>query len=314
MALLLGGCSGSGGKRAEDEAADVGVGSGPRLRIAMITHSGPGDAFWDIVRKGAEAAAAKDDVELLYSADPDGGEQAQLVRTAVDQRVDGVVVTFAKPDALRDVVRQAVAARIPVVSVNSGAAESARLGAVAHFGQDEVVAGEAAGRELRRIGARRAVCVVHEQGNVGLEGRCAGAARTFGGPMENLYVQGTTMPQVRSSLTAKLQADSAVDGVLTLGAPFAATAVQSVKEAGSSAGIGTFDMSRDLISSIRDGAVAFAVDQQPWLQGYLAVDALWLLKVNGNVIGGGRPVLTGPAVVTRANADTVAPFAARGTR
>ncbi|WP_308210148.1 substrate-binding domain-containing protein [Actinomadura madurae] len=155
---------------------------------------------------------------------------------------------------------------------------------------------------------------MHEQGNVGLEDRCAGAKKTFGGDLQNLFVQGTNMPEVKSSITAKLQADKSIDGILTLGAPFAATAVDSVKETGSKAKIGTFDLNKDLISSITSGAIQFAVDQQPYLQGYEAVDELWLLKNNGNVLGGGRPVLTGPAIVTKENAAQLEAFANRGTR
>jgi simple sugar transport system substrate-binding protein len=311
--LALAGCSSEGGKQAEEQAGQAATG-GPRLKIAMVTHSGPGDTFWDIVQKGAQAAAAKDNVELLYAADPDGGKQAQLVRSYIDQKVDGIIVTFAKPDALKDVVAQATAAKIPVVSINSGADVSAKLGALVHFGQDETVAGEAAGREMARLGAKRAICVIHEQGNVGLEDRCAGAKKTFGGQLENLFVPGTNMPQVKSSITAKLQADKDIDGILTLGAPFAATAVESAKETSSSAKVGTFDMNKDLIASIKDGSIHFAVDQQPYLQGYQAVDELWLLKTNGNVMGGGQPVLTGPAIVTKENAAQIEPFAVRGTR
>lgn len=308
--LALGACSSEGGKESE-EAPE---GAGPRLEIAMVTHSAPGDTFWDIVQKGAKAAAAKDNVEFLYSADPDGGKQAQLVQAAIDKKVDGIIVTLAKPDAMKDVLARATAAKIPVVSINSGQDESAKLGAIAHFGQDESIAGEAAGAEMARIGSKKALCVIHEQGNVGLEDRCAGAKKTFGGEMENLFVQGSNMPDVKSSITAKLQSDKSIDGILTLGAPFAATAVDSVKETGSEAKVGTFDLNKDLIASINSGAIEFAVDQQPYLQGYEAVDQLWLLKTNGNVLGGGRPVLTGPAIVTKENAGALAEFANRGTR
>ncbi|TYK45894.1 substrate-binding domain-containing protein [Actinomadura decatromicini] len=308
--LALAACSSEGGKKAEKGTE----GAGPRLKIAMVTHSGAGDTFWDIVQKGARAAAAKDNTEFLYSADPDGGKQAQLVQAAIDKKVDGIIVTLAKPDAMKDALARAAAAKIPVVSINSGAGESAKLGAVAHFGQDEAIAGEAAGAEMARIGAKKALCVIHEQGNVGLEDRCAGAKKTFGGDLQNLFVPGTNMPEVKSSITAKLQADKSIDGILTLGAPFAATAVDSVKETNAKAEIGTFDMNKDLIASIKSGDIQFAVDQQPYLQGYEAVDQLWLLKNNGNVLGGGRPVLTGPAIVTKANAAALEAFATRGTR
>ena len=311
--LALSACSSSGGKKAE-EAAGAGGAKTERMTVAMVTHSGPGDTFWDIVQKGAKAAAAKSNVEFLYSADPDGGKQAQLVQAAIDKKVDGIIVTFAKPDALKDVVARAVAAKIPVVSINSGADVSARYGAVAHFGQDETVAGEAAGRELTKIGSKRALCVIHEQGNVGLEDRCAGAKKTFGGEMENLFVPGANMPQVKSAITAKLQTDKDIDGILTLGAPFAATAVDSVKETDSKAKVATFDMNKDLVAPLKDGTIQFAVDQQPYLQGYAAVDQLWLLKNNGNIVGGGRPVLTGPAIVTRETAAQIERFADRGTR
>ncbi|TDB90524.1 sugar ABC transporter substrate-binding protein [Actinomadura sp. 7K534] len=308
--LALSACSGSGGKEAEEDTG----GEGPRLEIAMVTHSAPGDTFWDIVQKGAQAAADKDDVEFLYSADPDGGKQAQLVQAAIDKKVDGIIVTLAKPDAMKDVLARAAAANIPVVSINSGQEESAGLGALAHFGQDESIAGEAAGTELGEIGAKKALCVIHEQGNVGLEARCDGARKTFDGDLENLFVQGSNMPDVKSSITAKLQSDKGIDGILTLGAPFAATAVDSVKEAGSEARIGTFDLNKDLIALLKAGDIEFAVDQQPYLQGYEAVEALWLLKRNGNVLGGGRPVLTGPAIVTKDNAAELEEFANRGTR
>jgi ABC-type sugar transport system substrate-binding protein len=308
--LVLSACSSSGGKKAEDRAADA----GPRIKIAMVTHSAPGDAFWDIVQKGAKAAAAKDNVQFLYAADPDGGKQAQLVQSYIDQHVDGIVVTLAKPDALKDVVARAVQAKIPVVSINSGADVSAQLGALTHFGQDETVAGQAAGEQLNKAGIKKAICLIHEQGNVGLEARCAGAKKTFSGQLENLFVQGANMPQVKAAVTAKLQADKDIDGILALNAQIALTASDAAKDTGGKAKVATFDMNKDLIAAIKDGRIQFAVDQQPYLQGYEAVDELWLYRRNGDILGGGRPVLTGPAIVDKSNVDAVAPFADRGTR
>jgi simple sugar transport system substrate-binding protein len=122
------------------------------------------------------------------------------------------------------------------------------------------------------------------------------------------------MPSVESTITAKLQQDPAVDMVVTLGAPFALTAVQSVKTAGSKAKIGTFDTNAALVSAIESGDVQWAVDQQPYLQGYLAVDSLWLYLSNANVIGGGQATLTGPAFIDKSNIEAVAEYAKAGTR
>ncbi|URN10917.1 hypothetical protein LUW74_18960 [Actinomadura madurae] len=80
--LALSACSSEGGKKSEETPE----GAGPRLKIAMVTHSGAGDTFWDIVQKGAKAAAAKDNVEFLYSADPDGGKQASSSRPPSTRR------------------------------------------------------------------------------------------------------------------------------------------------------------------------------------------------------------------------------------
>ncbi|QYX76753.1 sugar ABC transporter substrate-binding protein [Streptomyces akebiae] len=317
-ALLIAGCSSdSGGKEAEEGGADASAGKAntPRMKVALVTHQAPGDTFWDIVRKGAQAAADKDNIELIYSADPNAGNQANLVQNAIDQKVDGIAITLAKPDAMKDVVAKATKAGIPVVGLNSGLSDWQNLGLMSFFGQDESVAGEAFGKRLNDVGAKKAVCVVQEQGNVGLEQRCAGVEKTFEGDTEILNVTGTDMPSVKSTISAKLKQDAAIDYVVALGAPYALTAVQSVADAGSKAKVATFDLNKELTDSIKSGDIQFAVDQQPYLQGYLAVDSMWLYKNNGNYSGGGEEaVLTGPAFVDAKNVDTIAKFAAKGTR
>src|SRR6185437_7797533 len=110
-------CSSTGGK---PQSNGGGMGSGtadtPRMVIAMITHEVPGDSFWDLVRKGAETAAKKDNIELRYSNDPEAPNQANLVQTAVDSGVKGIAVTLAKPDAMKPAVKAAAAKNIPVVA------------------------------------------------------------------------------------------------------------------------------------------------------------------------------------------------------
>jgi simple sugar transport system substrate-binding protein len=317
-ALTLAGCSSSsGGKKSEEGAANASAGKAttPRMTVALVTHQAPGDTFWDTVRKGAEAAAAKDNIKLIYSADPNAGNQANLVQTAIDQKVDGIAVTLAKPDAMKGVIGKADKAGIPVVGLNSGLSDWKQFNMLEFFGQDESVAGEAFGKKLNEVGAKHALCVIQEQGNVGLTQRCDGVEKTFDGKLDVQNVNGADKPSVKSTLTAKLKQDSSIDYVVTLGAPFALTAVQSVSDAGSKAKVATFDLNKELIKAVKSGDIQFAVDQQPYLQGYLAVDGLWLYKNNGNYSGGGeQPVLTGPAFVDKSNVDKIAEFAAKGTR
>ncbi|ARF77445.1 sugar ABC transporter substrate-binding protein [Kitasatospora albolonga] len=318
VVLAAAGCSSTGGKRAEERAAEAAEGRAavntPRWTFAMVTHSGDGDTFWDIVQKGAEQAAVKDNINFLYSHNDEGNQQAQLVQTAIDKKVDGLIVSLAKPDAMKAVVAKAVKAGIPVVTVNSGSAESKEFGALTHIGQDESIAGEAVGDELNERGRKKALCVLHEQGNVGHEQRCAGAKKTFDGTMQNLYVDGTNMPDVTASIEAKLQSDKSIDAVVTLGAPFADAAVQAKQTAGSKAEINTFDLNAKVATGLQTEKLGFAVDQQPYLQGYQAVDLLWLYRSNLNVLGGGQPVLTGPQIITADDADALADYTKRGTR
>ena len=319
LSLSLAGCSSTGGKRAEDarKAATAQGGAAvntPRWTFAMITHSGDGDTFWDIVQNGARQAARKDNIDFLYSHDDEAQQQAQLVDAAVDKKVDGIIVSLAKPDALKAAVLRAEKAGIPVITVNSGSAESKAFGALTHIGQDETVAGEAVGEELSKRGRKKVLCVLHEQGNVGHEQRCAGVAETFTGKVENLYVNGTNMPDVQSAIEAKLQADRSVDAVVTLGAPYADTAVKAKKDAGSKAEIDTFDLNASVAAELKNGTLGFAVDQQPYLQGYEAVDLLWLYKYNADALGGGKPVLTGPQIVTKDQAAALDEYTKRGTR
>ncbi|MEW2164529.1 sugar ABC transporter substrate-binding protein [Streptomyces sp. NPDC007084] len=319
LGLSLAGCSSTGGKRAED-ARKAAAAQGraavntPKWTFAMITHSGDGDTFWDIVQSGAKQAAVKDNINFLYSHDDEAQQQAQLVDAAIDKKVDGIIVTLAKPDAMKAAVARARKAGIPVITVNSGSAESKAFGALTHIGQDETIAGEAVGDELNKRGRKKALCVLHEQGNVGHEQRCAGIKKTFHGTVQNIYVQGTSMPDVQSSIGAKLQADHSIDSVVTLGAPFADTAVKARKDAGSKAEIDTFDLNAKVAAELKDGTLGFAVDQQPYLQGYEAVDLLWLYKYNADVLGGGKPVLTGPQIITKDQASELEQYADRGTR
>lgn len=309
-ALALAGCSSKGGRQTQEAAADT-----PRLKVALITHAPAGDTFWDIVRKGAEAAAAKDNIELMYSGDNDAGRQATLVDNAIDQKVDGIAVTLAKPDAMAGSVKRAIDAGIPVVALNTGSDHWAKMGVMSYFGTDEHLAGTAFGERLTKEGAKRALCVIQEQGNVALDTRCKSLKEAFKGTTENVFVNGADMTAVQSTLQAKLQSDKSIDYVATLGAPFALTALQSVEAAGSKAKVATFDTNAELVSKIKDGSIQFAVDQQPYLQGYLAIDSFWLYRTNGNFAGGGKePVLTGPAFIDKTNIESIAEYAAKGIR
>ncbi len=288
------------------------------LVFGMAVHSNPAeDAFWGVVEKGAKDAAATFGVELKSGGSSDPTEQSQLVETLIADNVDGIFVSLANPDALKDAVTKAVAAGIPVITINSGVDVYKELGALTHIGQTEFVAGQGAGEQFQAAGATKVLCVIHEEANIGLEQRCDGLADTFGGDVERFNVATTGVRDVVGTVSAiqnKLISDSATDGVLTLNPAIAMAARDAIAAAGGAQKLATFDLSPDVLAAIEAGEMLFAVDQQQYLQGYLPVVLLYLYKTNLNTVGGGLPVLTGPGFVDASNAAQVKDLAAKGTR
>jgi simple sugar transport system substrate-binding protein len=314
--IAVGACSSSGGKKAAEGNSGISAGKAdtPKITIAMVTHAAPGDTFWDIIRKGAQSAAAKDNVNLKYSSDPTSANQANLIQSAIDSKVDGIAVTLPDPPALIPAVQKAIAAGIPVVAFNAGIGSFEKSGALDYFGSDETVAGQTAGKRAATDGAKHVLCVIQFQGQVQLEARCNGVQQGFGAKYDKIYVNGSDLPSVQSTIGAKLKQDPSIDLVVTLGAPIALAAIQAVKAGKSTAKVGTFDFNPQIPPLIQSGDLQWAIDQQPFLQGYEAIDSLWLYKNNGNVLGGGKPTLTGPYLVDKSNVDFVGKFAAAGTR
>lgn len=301
------------------ETAPGGGGSGrfdpnAPLDFAVITHGTEGDAFWNVVKNGAVQAGKDLGVHVTYVADGDPGQQAKLIDNAVAQGKTGLVVSMANPDALKDSIEAAVKAGIPVVTINSGATRSKEFGAIAHVGQDEKIAGRAAGERLKKEGKKKVLCVIHEAGNSGLNERCDGAREGFGGAVQNLQVDINNPTDVEARIRGALQTEPDIDAVLTLSSQVADRAVAAKAGAGSKAVIATFDLNTGVVDAIRDGRVAFAVDQQQYEQGYLPIVMLKLYRQNGNTLGGGQPVLTGPGFVDKSNADLVRPYTVRSTR
>lgn len=315
LTMVLAACSEGG----EEDPADTGGGGGGGAGddsgyvIAMVTHETPGDTFWDKIRAGAEQAAANAGIELKYSNDPDPSKQATLIQNAVDSDVDGIATTLATPDALADSVQTAREAGIPVVAFNSGIDQYAEVGAQMYFGSDEALAGQTAGERIAEDGGQHPLCVIQAAGSVALETRCAGVKSAVPGT-ENIQVNGADDSAVVSSLQAKLAEDPSIDYIVTLGAPIALDALQSIEAADSDAKLITFDLNTDAAQRIKDGDILFSIDQQPYVQGYLAVQSLYLNLKNGNDIGGGQAVLTGPSFVDASNIDVILPFAENNTR
>jgi simple sugar transport system substrate-binding protein len=312
--LTISACSEGGAP--DDEGGDSGSGGGggnSGYTVAMVTHETPGDTFWDKIKAGAQQAAKDQGIDLKYSNDPEPSKQATLIQNAIDSDVDGIATTLATPDALAGAVEAANGAGIPIVAFNSGIDQYQQVGASMYFGSDENLAGATAGQRIAEEGGEHPLCVIQAAGSVALEARCAGVKSEVAGT-ENIQVNGADDSAVVSSLQAKLSEDDSIDYIVTLGAPIALDALKAMDASGSDAKLITFDLNVDAAQAIKDGAIEFSIDQQPYVQGYMAVTSLYLNRRNGNDIGGGRAVLTGPSFVDASNIDTILPFAQNNTR
>ena len=285
------------------------------VTIAVITH-GDGGVFWSVFQKGAEAAGKALGITVKYQGSNNTGtDQAAMINQAVADGVDGLAVSLADPDAVKDAVAAAVKAGIPVVTTNSGSNLYKDFGAFTHIGQDEFTAGAGAGEKFNAAGAKVLQCVKQEQTNTGLDARCDGAKSTFKGKfLTPITTSGDASGKQQADIKAALDADPSIDAVFGTGPVVAHDAAAAAKELGRTVTIGGVDLSSDLLDDIAAGTVAFTIDQQQYLQGYISVVALYLNVTNANTLGGGLPINTGPGFVTKDNADAVKKLVAAGTR
>jgi simple sugar transport system substrate-binding protein len=291
------------------------------VRIVAVTHGQPADPFWSVVSNGLRAAGRDLGVRVEYQAPStfDMVEMSDLIDGAAASRPAGLVVSIPDPEALGGAIRRAVAAGIPVISINSGSDASGELGVLGHVGQTEYEAGRGAGERMAAGGVRSALCVNQEVGNLGLDLRCAGfgdAMRAAGATVRVLAVELADPEGTRERVGAALRADPGVDGLLALATIAAEPMLQAIDEAGRAATVtaATFDLSPEVLAAVRDGRMAFAIDQQQYLQGYLPVVFLTQYLETGTMPGGGDVVRTGPGFVTAETAESVMAWTRDGVR
>jgi simple sugar transport system substrate-binding protein len=317
IALVLATAACSGGGKAPEPATSSGGGQAadtPKMTVALISHAPAGDAFFDTIIKGAKDAGLKDNIDVQYSGDGDVTKQASLIQVAIDSKVDGIAVSIPNPDALRPVIKKAVDAGIPVVAYNAGDRDWQSTGALSFYGEPEVLAGEATGVELTKAGYKNALCVVQAQGQVQLEDRCSGMKSKFSGKTENLFADGTDTSGYVSTVKAKLASDPSIDAVVTLGPGLGVAVGNELKTSNPKVGVVTYAMNADVYPMIKDGTIKFTIDQQPYLQGYMAIDSIWFYKKNGNILGSQQSIATGPLVIDKTNVDAVQKYAEAGGR
>lgn len=284
--------------------------------ILMVTHGQASDPFWSIVKNGAMQAAKDTGVKVEYRAPEtfDMVVMSKLIDAAVNQKPAGLVISNPDPDALGPAIKRAVAAGIPVVSMNSGIGAVEKLGIAFHVGQEELSAGRIVGAELKKRGGTKVLCVNQEVGNAALDQRCKGVTEGFAGPVVVLPTSADPA-EIESKIRAALSSDASINVVLGLSAPLvgerAVAAVQGLG-LGAKVKVASYDLSANFLKAVAEGKAEFAVDQQPYLQGYVPVSSLALKARYGTLPAGNVP--SGPSFVTKATAAQVIGLSAKGIR
>ncbi len=292
------------------------------LKFYVITHGQATDPFWSVVKKGVDQAAHDMGVQAIYEGPASGTfdvvAMAHLIDTAVAAHPDGLVVSIPDPNALGPSIKAAVAAGIPVISINSGSDVAKSLGVLVHIGQTEEQAGIGGGQKMGAAGVKHALCVNQEVGNAALTLRCKGFQEGLsqtGGTSKVIGVNLSNPTQTQQTIEAALQHDPSIDGILTLGPTGAAPAIKALQDLNKLGQIklATFDLSPVVLNAIKAGQMLFAIDQQQYEQGYLPIVFLTLYKTNLNTIAN-DVILTGPGFVTQQNVAQVIQLTAQGTR
>ena len=319
LLFVLAACGGGGSSTTTTTSTSCPP-SRANIKIYVITHGQASDPFWSVVKKGVDQAAHDMCVTAIYEAPPtfDMVAMAHLIDSAVAAHPDGLVVSIPDPNALGPSIKAAVAAGIPVISINSGSDVAQSLGVLVHIGQTEEQAGIGGGQKMGAAGVKHALCVNQEVGNAALELRCKGFKEGLamtGGTITEIGVNLNNPTQTQQTIEAALQHDPTIDGIMTLGPTGASPAIKALQDLNKLGQIklATFDLSSDVLNGIKNGQILFAIDQQQYLQGYLPIVLLTLYKTNLNTVAN-SVILTGPGFVTPTNVAQVIALTAQGTR
>ena len=292
------------------------IAAADETRVVFVTHGQSGDPYWSVVKNGMDDAAKTLGVKAEYLAPEtfDMAKMAQMIDAAVASKPDGLVVSIADPAALSEPVKNAVAAGIPVIVIDSGGSELTRqLGGLLYLGQSEYEAGVMAGERIKKLGLSKAVCANHEVGNVSLDDRCAGFAKGLGAevPVLNGVMDPTEM---KNRIIGFLSSNPDTQFVLTVGIGGAEPGLAALDELGltGKVKIGTFDLSPTILQATADGKMEWGIDAQQYAMGYIPVVMFDLLKKYKIAPIADYP--TGPGFVTKETAASVIDLAKQGKR
>lgn len=287
----------------------VGVAQAEGERFVFVSHAPDSDSWWNTIKNALNVAAEQMDVTVEYRNPPTGdiADMARIIEQATASSPTGIVTSIADINALEGPISDAVARGIPVITVNSGTVEqSKKLGAMLHIGQPEYDAGKGAGERAKEAGVTKFLCVNHYITNPASVERCQGFADALGVELGNQMIDSGIDPaEVKNKVLAHLRANADTNGILTLGPNSAEPTLAALQENGMAGEVffATFDLSQGISEGIKADVIDFAIDQQPYLQGYLPIVLLTNYARYGVIPP--NSINSGPGYITKDNIEQV---------
>ncbi len=274
-------------------------------RFVLVSHADDADSWWNTIKNAIKEAGEAVDAKVEYRNPPTGdlADMARIVEQAVASNPDGIIVTIADYDVLKGPISKAIKKGIPVITINSGTPEqSEKLGALMHVGQPEYDAGFGAGKKAKAAGVKSFVCVNHYIENPSSVERCQGFADAIGTKLNGSMIDvGKDPLDIEKKVQAYLRKNKDTEAILALGPTSAHPTIRALEKTKQAGKIyfGTFDLSSDIAKAIKADTIKFAIDQQPYLQGYMPVVVLSLYSRYG--IAPSNNINSGPGFITKEN-------------
>jgi ABC-type sugar transport system substrate-binding protein len=247
------------------------------VKIGYVVHV-TGIEFTAIVEQGARDAAKDYNVDLVFTGPPAIDHPAQIAEfdALLETGLDGIVFIAGDPSVWAEPVKRAIDKGVVVLTADADAPNTDRL---AFFGVDAQGLGEMLGRQVRAlVGDSGKIvlgeCVIGPEPHVlreaGFRSAFEGTSVEFVGPYETVCDATQNFTNWQSAYTANQDAAA----IVGLTAVETASLGRLKQETGGSFVVGSFDPGAEGLRQMIDGNVDVTVGQNPYLAGYLPVQAI----------------------------------------
>jgi simple sugar transport system substrate-binding protein len=317
---LLAACSSDNKSSASPKGGPGQFPKTPNWKFVFINHVTT-NPFFTPTQYGAQDACALLGASFQWTGSQNSAvpEMVSATNAAISGKADGIAVAVVDKTAFRQPVDNALKAGIPVVSYNAdGAKDDPGTSRLSYIGQDLYTSGYQLGAKIAGLmSGGDAVGFIATPGSLNIQPRIDGAQdaiKASGKPIKFTSVAtGAEVPKELSTVDAYAQGHKGIKGMFAVDAGSTEAIGKVMQKYGlKSKGVvsGGFDLTPGTLAAVKSGDLDFTIDQQPYLQGFLPVMALWFYKLSGGLV---FPPMTNTGL-TFVSKENVGPYLTTKTR